>query len=54
MTELSVAGWLASVAEIADEADRDRPDLLLWSGTSLYADSSTRRTARRRPDQEAA
>lgn len=52
VAELSVAGWLASVAAIADEADRDQPNMLLHFHDPMAA-PTCRLVARCRPDQEA-
>lgn len=51
VAELSVAGWLASVAAIADREDRDPTDTLLGPLGLLDA-PCRRRVARCRPDQE--
>ena len=49
--ELSVEGWLASVARLADEADRDPTDTIL--GPLGMLDVPDRRhVAPCRPDQE--
>lgn len=49
--ELSVEGWLASTAAVADELDVDAADLQLGR-TDPLAEPTCRRVARCRPDQE--
>ena len=51
VAELSVEGWLASTATIADEADQDPTDTLLGFFDPI-GPPTCRLVARCRPDQE--